>query len=219
MFRDRLLRMLSHLWPIKITTVASAMGQLDIRWEDGHKVLNSKHGNQSFGSLHEVWVQTFHAIEIADRKLEAILMLGLGGGSVAHILRTDLGITAPITAVEIDPVMIDLAQRTFGLNELEQITVIQGDAIVQLHMLKKRFDLILIDLFDDLDLARGVDTNGFAHGLRDRCSDGGLICFNTVSYDPLSEKRCDRILSHLKKVFNTVTEYRFEGVNRVFVAS
>ncbi len=194
------------------------MGALEIRWENGRKVLNSDNGNQSFGSLHGVWVQTFAALDLPTRNIRTVLMLGLGAGSVVHILRKELHIPAPITAVEVDPVMVGLAREQFGLKYMDNVHVVQGDAIVQLHALSKRFDLVVVDLFADLDMARGVDTNGFAHGLRDRCAEGGLVCFNTVGYDAISSARCERVLVQLKKVFSTVDEFRFEGVNRVFVA-
>ena len=58
----------------------------------------------------------------------------------------------------------------------------------------------------------------FAHALRDRCSEGGMVLFNTVEYDRASAARCDRILFNLQKAFLTVMEFKFEGVNRVFVA-
>ena len=212
-------RWLSHLWPITIQTAESQMGEVSIRWENGHKVLNSKNGNQSFGSLHEVWVQTFNAIGLEKLNAGSVLLLGLGGGSVPYILRRNWQIEGPITIIELDPQMIRIAKEHFGLNELHNVNVIQGDAIIQLHSLKKRFDLIVIDLFSDLDMARGVETNGFAHGLRDRCNDGGIVCFNTVAYDPKSNARCDQVLTQLKKVFSQVNEFKFEGVNRVFVAS
>ena len=216
---EPILRLLSYFWPITIARKESLMGPLDIRWENGHKVLNSRNGNQSFGSLHEVWRETFKRIDPRTIRIDSVLALGLGGGSVPQILRREWKVRSPITVIDIDPVMLDIAKEHFGLNDIDNMTIIQGDAIVQLHSLKKRFDLILVDLFDDLDMARGVETNGFAHGLRDHCNTGGMVCFNTVAYDAGSDARCDRVLTQLKKVFSRVNEFRFEGVNRVFVAT
>jgi spermidine synthase len=211
-------RLLSWLYPVPVEKVQGMMGPLEVRWEDGHKVLNSSNGNQSFGSLHEVWARTFEAIDLPARRPATVLMLGLGGGSVPHILASELDMKVELTVLEMDPVMIDLARRHFGLDELK-VRVIQGDALMRIHLLKERFDLVLVDLFIDLDMARGVETNGFAHALRDRCSSDGLVCFNTVAYDEASSLRCDRIADQLKKVFLNVKELRFEGVNRVFVAN
>lgn len=185
-------------------------------WDSGELILNSPNGNQSFGSLHRVLRKALHEIVQTVGPPRSVLLLGLGGGSAPWILRQEMSIAAPITAVEIDPAMIGIARTHFGLDRHELLTVIEGDAILQVHALRDRFDLVLVDLFDDLDLARGVDTMGFAHALRDRCS--GTLCFNTVGNDQASDQRCERVKENLLRVFNTVDERRLEDVNRVFIA-
>jgi len=193
-------------------------GPLEVRWELGRKVLNSANGNQSFGSLHRVWQRVFAHLDLRADPPKQVLMLGLGAGSVVHILRAELGIPAPIAAIEIDPVMVRLAQDHFDLVRHANIEIMQADAVVRVHALRLRYDLLVVDLFDDLDLAQGVDTRGFSHGLRDRCSEDGVVCFNTVSYDAASELRCTRILDNLRRIFSTVEEFRTEELNRVFIA-
>ena len=214
---DLFARFLSYIFPIRTHTANGKFGPLEIRWENGRKVLNSANGNQSFGSLHRVWQNTLHEV-FKDLRKKTVLMLGFGGGSAAYILRNELDSKASITAIELDPCMMDLATSHFGADGIEKFTMIQGDAVVRIHAIKERFDLILVDLFEDLDLARGVDTSGFSHGLRDRCEQGGIVCFNTVAYDEKSGNRSQKIADHLGRVFNTVTEFRYEGVNRMFIA-
>lgn len=213
-----LARFLSYFIPVKIHTVDGKFGPLEIRWENGRKVLNSVNGNQSFGSLHRVWQNALNEV-FKELKPKTVLMLGYGGGSGAHILRKELNTSAAITAIELDPAMIELAISHFGAEKIDRITMIQGDAVVRIHALKERFDLILVDLFEDLDLARGVDTSGFIHGLRDRCELGGMVCFNTVAYDDVSGNRSQKITDQLERTFNAVNEFRYEGVNRMFIAN
>jgi len=199
-------------------TVDGLSGKLTVRWENGRKVLNSAFGNQSFGALHCVWQQTFEHVLLPEAPPQSVLLLGLGGGSVPAILRNELGVAAPITAMELDPAMVELARRHFALDGIPDMKVISGDATIQVHALKERFDLVLVDLFDDLDLARGVDSRGFLHGLRDRCADGGVLCFNTVAYDEASDGRCQAVHDHAQRVFHAVEELRLEGLNRMFIA-
>lgn len=209
-------RWLSWAWPIPAGLTSGRHGELQLRYENGRLVLNSANANQSFGSLHRVWQQVFRLMELKEHPPKDILLLGLGGGSVPRIVREELGLAVPITAVEIDPVMILLAKEQFGLDRYDAVHVVEGDAVVQAHAMRERYDLVLVDLFEDLDLARGVDTLGFAHALRDRCA--GTLCFNTVAYDAASDARCERVKQHLSKVFGSVEEWRLEDVNRVFVA-
>jgi len=211
-------RALSWLWPLTEARVDGLFGPIQARWELGRLVANTVNGNQSFGSLHRIWQRTFEHLELSATPPGSVLLLGLGTGSVPHILRRELGLNAPITAVELDPAMIRLGRELFGMDRLAGLEVIEGDAIVRLHAMRHRYDLVLVDLFDDLDLARGADTPGFAHALRDRCEDNGTVCFNTVAYDPISEKRCDRVQGNLSRVFSRVDELGLEGVNRVFIA-
>jgi spermidine synthase len=211
-------RWISWVWPVHLAGTNGRHGPLEVRWEQGRKVLNSTNGNQSFGSLHRVWQRVFAHLELSQHPPKRVLLLGLGAGSVVHILRAELGIPAHITAVEIDPIMTSLAREHFGLDRHVDIEVLVGDAVIQVQMHQQRYDLIVVDLFDDLDLARGVDTRGFAHGLRERCADDGSVCFNTVSYDPGSELRCTRVHDNLLSVFNGVEEFRTEDLNRVFIA-
>lgn len=211
-------RLLSWLWPQPGSLAAGRFGTLEVRWEQGRKVLNSANGNQSFGSLHRVWQQTLSRVLGTDPAPRSILLLGLGGGSVPTILRNERGIMAPILAVELDPTMVELGKVHFGLGSHTGLRVILGDATIQVHAMKERFDMVLVDLFDDLDLARGVDSRSFLHGLRDRCADGGVVCFNTVAYDETSDRRCQTVLDHARRVFHTVEELRLEGFNRMFIA-
>jgi spermidine synthase len=114
--------------------------------------------------------------------------------------------------------MVDLARDQFNMDRHKDVTVVTGDATIQVHTLPDRYDLVLVDLFDDLDLARGVDSRAFIHGLRDRCAENGVVCINTVSHDPLSEERCEKVLLHLQRTFHEAEELRLEGVNRMFIA-
>lgn len=201
---------------MRVDRFSTLHGPMEVRYEDGQLVLNSERGNQSYGSLHRVWQEVFKKIGLITNAPTSALLLGLGGGSVVRILREELRLPCPITAIELDLAMIAAAHRHFGLGQVNGLQVIQGDALVQCHALRERFDLVVVDLFDDLDLARGADTSGFAHALRDRCQ--GTLCFNTVGYDAASWARCERVGANLRRVFATVDEFRLEGVNRVFIA-
>ncbi len=216
MVKDALFRMLSWLWPIPKASAQGHFGALDVRYEQGRAVLNSANGNQSFGSLHRVWQRAFQRIGIDSAPPERVLLLGLGGGSVPHILLHELRLSPRITAVEIDPAMVELAKVHFGATTWAGTTIVEADALMHVHIDRERYDLVVVDLFEDLEMARGTDTSGFAHALRDRCA--GTLLFNTVGYDPESQRRCERIAQHLNKVFASVDELRLEGVNRVFIA-
>lgn len=74
-----------------------------------------------------------------------VLILGLGGGSAARIVRA-LASSARITGVEFDAEVVRAARRWFDLDQLG-VEVVQGDARRYLERTRKRFDFIVDDVF------------------------------------------------------------------------
>jgi len=74
-----------------------------------------------------------------------VLILGLGGGSAARVVRA-LAPRAQITGVEIDAGVVRAARRCFNLDGLG-VEVVQGDARLYLEQTRKRFDVIVDDVF------------------------------------------------------------------------
>jgi spermidine synthase len=76
---------------------------------------------------------------------DRVLILGLGGGSAARVVRA-LAPRARITGVEIDAGVVRAARRWFDLDELG-VEVVKGDARLYLERTRRRFDVILDDVF------------------------------------------------------------------------
>jgi spermidine synthase len=74
-----------------------------------------------------------------------VLILGLGGGSAARVVRA-LAPKAQITGVEIDPSVVRAARRWFDLDGLG-VDVVKEDARVYLERTRRRFDVIIDDVF------------------------------------------------------------------------
>lgn len=74
-----------------------------------------------------------------------VLILGLGGGSAARVARA-LAPRAQITGVEIDADVVRAARRWFDLDELG-VEVVRMDARRYLERTRKRFDVVLEDIF------------------------------------------------------------------------
>jgi spermidine synthase len=218
MFRALIPRLMSFRTPHLIERCEGLFGPLEVCWERGRKVINSAHANQSHGALHRV---LHAALRPALREIGAprnTLLLGLGGGSAVRIIGRELRMPHRILAVELDPAMIDLAARHFGMKNHDRLQVVQGDAIILAHTLRERFDLVVVDLFADSEPAQGGATSGFIHALRDRLAEGGRICFNTMAYDARTREHSERVHGLLRRAFLHVRIIEAEGVNRVFIA-
>lgn len=110
-----------------------------------------------------------------------VLLLGLGGGSVARALRA-LAPEAHLVGVERDAEVLRLARRHFELDRL-RLELFEGDALVCLRRERRRFDLVVEDLFEGPP--RSVRKPAWLLGegytlVRRRLQPSGLVVSNTI---------------------------------------
>ncbi len=213
-----LLRLLSHVVPIRLERAEGRHGHLELTLERGRLVVNSAQANQSFGSLHRVWQQALDHFMPTDGAVRAVLLLGLGTGSAVHILRKERGLSAPITALEDDPLMLDWGRRHFGIDDWADLRIVEGDARRSVKTLEGTFDLVLVDLFEDLSPPGWAADPDFQDALRARTSTGGTLIFNTIVHNEATRGLSGRIGSELRLRFGQVDEQGYEGLNRLFIA-
>ncbi len=101
-------------------------GVLEATLTNGRKSLDDANTNYSCGSLQRIL--KFALGEISSPKLQTVLLLGLGGGSVVATLRQDFGFTGAITAVDIDPTIIQIAREEFGITNAANTRIACADA-------------------------------------------------------------------------------------------
>ena len=111
----------------------------------------------------------------------SVLILGLGGGSAARIVRA-LAPRAEIVGVELDRQVVRAAREHFDLDDL-RVRVVESDAKSYLGRTKRRFDAILEDVF--VGTARAIrkpdwlPTPGLARAAR-HIARGGILVSNTI---------------------------------------
>lgn len=211
--------LLSYIVPITVWEGQGRYGPLKLVYESGHMVVNSDHANQSWGALHEVWQQCFMDRGLERTRPGRVLILGFGAGSVASILRKELRIQAPIVGVDGDPGMLDLARTRFKVDRLGGIHLVEMDAFQYLTTATGRFDLVVVDLFHELDMAPGLEDPETVRQLGTTLTENGSVCINTVVHDRVSDERSQRLGLHLRHCFRRVGTRTYNGINRVFTAS
>ena len=95
---------------------------------------------QSGGIVEQIWKSTLKKIKSND--FNKILILGLGGGTLAKLLRKKYP-SAKITGVEIDPIMIELGKKYLRLDDFNVDIKIQDADSFKL----KGYDLVIIDTY------------------------------------------------------------------------
>ena len=115
----------------------------------------------------------------ADTK--TILLIGLGGGYLPGVLRRNRPDIA-VTVVEIDPLVVELAERFFDFTSTNQQTVVVAEARAFLSTTVAQYDQIWIDAFDGAYIPAPLMTVEFLQLCQQRLTPHGVIVQN-VHYD------------------------------------
>jgi len=152
-------------------------------------------------------------LALAPAARRRVLLLGLGGGSAARIVRA-LAPRALIVGVELDAEVVRLARRWFDLDALG-IEVVIDDARDYLARERRRFDAVLEDVFvghgDDVHKPDWIPHPG--HDLAAaRVRPGGLLVSNTIDEAP-------EVARALRPLFPSLVRIEVEDYdNRILAA-
>jgi len=128
-------------------------------------------------------------LALPARRRRSVLILGLGGGSAARLVRA-LAPRARIVGVEIDRRVVALARRRLGLGALG-LEVVCADAERFLGSCRERFDAVLEDVFVGPGRAvRKPDwllSGGLARAAA-RVAPGGVLASNALDEAPAVER-------------------------------
>jgi len=123
---------------------------------------------QSGEIIESIWNS---GLSLLPRSLQPIkiLILGLGAGSAAKIISKRWPLSA-ITGIEIDPVVIDIGKKHFHLDKINNLEIINQDAIA--FMKDKNtpsdFDLILVDCYQGYHIPEALENIKFIAMLKSK---------------------------------------------------
>jgi spermidine synthase len=193
-------RVISYVVPQTIEVGKTALGQTyEVNYENGHKVLNSANVNYSFGSLHQIMLKGIVEV-LKTHQPKSILMLGLGAGSALQILQNKCHWPFAVTAVEIDPEIVALAQSHFGLGQYKQLTILVADAESAVYGFDDaQFDLIIDDVFWDDTIPEFCLTEKYLNAVKRLIGQEGIYWRNTMANEK-SEMYRQTYETHFPKV-------------------
>jgi spermidine synthase len=159
--------------------------------------------SQSGGVIKKVWKPLF--LKLKNLKFKNILILGLGGGTVAKF-SNKYWPEAKITGVELDPEMVRLGEKHLGLMNVKVETYIQ-DAFEYLSNRKSKisnhFDLVFIDIFTGRSVPEKFTTESFVKEVKKILTNNGVAVFNCL-YGGQNTSKTEKFVKILKKVFSDV---------------
>lgn len=193
-----LAKFFSYFIPINVVKKNSSISStLEVTWNNGELVLDSKNTNYSYGSLQRILRKGLKYIGYDRiRKFENVLILGVAGGSVIKTLVDEIKFKGKITGVEIDKDVVEIANKYFRLNEIKNFEIIIDDAFEFVLKTKDKYDLIIIDIFQDTKMPNFLFEDFFINRVNFLLNTEGFILFNTMV---ISQKDRIRNLDYKKK--------------------
>jgi len=208
-------RLLSYFLPINIYKIKSEVSQrLYVTLCNGKLLLDSQNANYSYGSLQRIL--RFGLKKIGFKKiknLQSVLILGVAAGSVIKTLRYEIGYQNKIKGVEIDPKVIEIANKYFDLDKIPNVQIEIADVQQFVKTEKAKHGLVIIDVFRDLLMPSFLFTEQFAIDLELLLCSDGMILFNTMNINKKKRYKMDFFLEK----FNLIKAYRLEEYNTIYI--
>jgi len=110
-----------------------------------------------------------------------VLLIGLGAASLTKFLYRHYPL-AHLTIVEIEPAVVAAARQFFKLPEdPKRINLVIGDGAEYVLNSNKKFDLVLVDGFDENARTGALETLPFYQACRTRLSGDGVMAVNMLT--------------------------------------
>jgi len=166
---------------------------------------------QSGGVVETIWRQTLKKVSKSLATNHQTLILGLGGGTAAKLVRKYWP-QAKVTGVDIDPVIVGLGKKYLGLKNIE---IVIADAQKFVDETKEKFDLIIIDTYVGYQYPAKFENIEFLELVLGLLTAHGLAVFNRLYFD----KQRPAVVKFGKKLENIFSkvEYFYPQANLMFL--
>lgn len=189
--------------------------------EKGSEQCQSSLDLASPGVLRHAYARTLFASLLYRHPQERVLIVGLGGGGMVRFLEHAFPATE-IEAVEIDPVVVRLAEDYFGTKPGPRTQLHTGDAFDFFTDSRGPYDAIYLDAFlrapEDTGLEERTErlkTRDFLERMRDHLVPGGVVAFNLVEADA----RTPGDLETIRSVFPETALFSVPGTGNLVAIS
>jgi spermidine synthase len=121
-----------------------------------------------------------HLPYVFHPEMQDVLIIGGGAGVVPMIFRRAYPVS--IDVVEIDPAVVKVAEKWFGLRADERMRIFAQDGRMFIHNARKQYDLIIIDVYTAGDrIPFHLTTREFLLELKAALRPQGIVLINLIS--------------------------------------
>jgi spermidine synthase len=132
-----------------------------------------------------VWGRVVEVLKDEEPNLKNILLLGLGGGTVAHLVAVAYP-GVEIVSVDIDEVMVDIAKKYFDVDKIPNHRIIVDDALrlvvdpESFNLNHGTFQALYVDIFIGEKYPDLGSSGNFISAVKKMVVPGGLVIFNRI---------------------------------------
>jgi spermidine synthase len=150
---------------------------------------------------------------LLGRPIRSVAILGNAGGTTARALSTFYP-TAEIDGVELDPAVTEAARRFMALGRIPRLHVITADARSWLAGVHRRFDLIIVDAYQQPYIPFYLATQQFFRIVRSHLRPGGIVALNVATV-PGDDRLAQNVAGTLRTVFPQVLTWQALTLNQL----
>lgn len=139
---------------------------------------------------------------LINKNIQNVLVLGLGSGKLAKDIESYFNVKS-IDIVEIDDEVVNCAKEFFDFEETNKTKIHLQDARVYLRNTKKKYDLVILDLFAEDGMPYRFMTKEFLGEISMIMTDSGILGANIFSHSDLNSDK-NTIFKSMIKTYNSV---------------
>ncbi len=180
---------LSHLIPFTIeVTEGTHNHYLEVLYSRGRYQLNTENAIYSFEDLYVNYYDAFEQLNITERSINNVLILGFGLGSIPVMLERNFKQNYHFTGVEIDEEVLILANK-YATHQLSSpIELVCADAFQYVNQCTNKFDLVCMDVFKDATVPKTFETLDFLNSLNALIAKDGLLLYNRLAHNAVQKE-------------------------------
>lgn len=161
------------------------------------------------------WGRLVEIIKEQQPEAKKVLLLGLGGGTIVHLLFRKFP-DINIVSIEIDPEVIKISKKYFNADKIPNHRIINEDALrvvvePEEHGLSpKEFDVVIVDILAGKKFPDLGKTGNFLAAVKNMTRSGGLVLFNRLYTDDHQED-VDLFQEYVSNFFKDIKEETIAG--------
>lgn len=209
-------KVLSYVFPVVLRRGSSIYNPLlELILYRNQLQLATEDALYSDGKRYRPLVMAFNSIKEKLVNVQQILALGTGIGSIVQILNK-MGHHPSFTLVDKDNMIIEWASeilQDFSVNK--NLTLVCADASDYIDTAERKYDMVVIDIFNSRVVPQFVTGTAFLEKCRRRLNPGGIFILNYIVSD---EASWQEVYANLENVFHSIRVLS-NDMNRIIVAT